>query len=69
MAYVGDGNNMTHSLMYGAAKLGAEIRVACPNGYKPDPAVVATAKDDAAASGGKIVETDDPAVRLSPART
>lgn len=64
MAYVGDGNNMTHSLMYGAAKLGAEIRVACPNGYTADPEVVKIAKADAAESGGKIIETDDPAAAV-----
>jgi len=61
MAYVGDGNNMAHSYMYGAAKVGAELRIASPEGFRPDAAVLANAEADAAASGGKVVIMDDPA--------
>ena len=40
MAYIGDGNNMAHSLMIGAAKVGMDISIASPNGYKPNEEVV-----------------------------
>jgi ornithine carbamoyltransferase len=51
MAYVGDGNNMCHSLMFGGPKCGAHVRVATPEGYRPKPEVVAAASADAAAAG------------------
>ena len=57
IAYVGDGNNMAHSLMYGAAKVGMEIAVACPADYVPDPAVVAQAGADAEAAGTRMLVT------------
>lgn len=61
MTYVGDGNNMAHSYMYGAAKVGAELRIASPEGFKPDAGVQAKAEEDAGASGGRITILDDPA--------
>jgi ornithine carbamoyltransferase len=57
IAYVGDGNNMAHSLMFGAPKAGMHISVATPPGYAPDPAVVAAASADAQAAGTKLVVT------------
>lgn len=57
MAYVGDGNNMAHSLMFGAPKVGMHIAVATPGGYAPDPMVVAQASADAQAAGTKTVVT------------
>jgi len=60
MTYVGDGNNMAHSYMYGAAKVGAELRIASPEGFKPDAEVQANAEEDARASGGSIAILDDP---------
>ncbi len=59
IAYVGDGNNMAHSLMFGAPKVGMDIAIACPGGYAPDPGVVAQASADAQAAGTKIVVTSD----------
>ena len=53
-AYVGDGNNMCHSLMATGARCGAHIRVATPAGYEPDPAIVAEAKRVARETRGKI---------------
>src|SRR4051794_18554371 len=41
IAYVGDGNNMAHSLMFGASKVGMDIAIATPAGYAPDHAVIA----------------------------
>lgn len=44
LAYIGDGNNMCHSLLLAAARVGAHMKVATPAGYEPDPAIVADAK-------------------------
>ena len=65
IAYVGDGNNMAHSLMFGASKVGMDIAVASPSGYAPDPGVVAQAGADAQQAGTKILVTTsiDEAVR------
>lgn len=60
MAYVGDGNNMTHSLMIGGAKTGMEVVIAAPEGYKPNPEIVAQAQQYAAESGGSVTVLDDP---------
>jgi len=57
LAYVGDGNNMAHSLMFGAPKVGMHIAVATPGGYAPDPFVVATAQADADQAGTKVIVT------------
>ena len=60
MAYVGDGNNMTHSLMYAAAKVGMNFAAATPEGYEPNAEVVANAKADAAAPGATVTITHNP---------
>ncbi|MCL5256228.1 MAG: ornithine carbamoyltransferase [Chloroflexi bacterium] len=60
IAYIGDGNNVIHSLMLAAAKMGANVAVAGPKGYEPDPQVVARAGQDAAQSGSRISITTDP---------
>jgi ornithine carbamoyltransferase len=57
IAYVGDGNNMAHSLMFGAPKVGMDIAVATPPSYAPDPEVVAAAKADAERAGTKVIIT------------
>ena len=59
LAYIGDGNNMTNSLMYGCAKMGMTFAAATPKGYEPDAEVVKNAKADAKATGAKIVLTND----------
>src|SRR6266704_958123 len=53
IAWVGDGNNMAHSLMFGAPKVGMNIVVATPAGYAPHPAVIAAAQADAQAAKTK----------------
>ena len=58
IAYIGDGNNMAHSLMYGAPKVGMDIAVATPKGYEPNPEVVAKAQADADAAGTKLIVTN-----------
>ena len=59
MVYVGDGNNMAHSLMYAAAKVGMNMVCACPKGYQPDPLVLAEAQEDAAHAGCTITVEED----------
>ncbi|WP_298706819.1 ornithine carbamoyltransferase [uncultured Campylobacter sp.] len=58
-AYVGDGNNMTHSWLMLASKLGFELRVATPKGYEADPQILAQAQKNAKISGAKILITND----------
>lgn len=53
-AYVGDGNNMCHSLMLAGARVGAHIKVATPAGYEPDPAIIAEAKRAARETRGRV---------------
>lgn len=53
-AYVGDGNNVAHSLLLTAACLGSTIRVATPEGYGPNPEIVKQAKEIAATTGASI---------------
>ena len=60
MAYVGDGNNTCHSLIFGAVKLGAHITVGVPKGYEPDTEVLKLARKDAKATGAKISVVNDP---------
>ena len=59
MVYVGDGNNMAHSLMYAAAKVGMNMVCACPKGYQPDPHVLAEAQEDASHTGCTITVEED----------
>jgi ornithine carbamoyltransferase len=54
VAYVGDGNNVCHSLMVAGARVGAHVRIATPAGYEPDSSIVAAARRDAAATQGSI---------------
>ena len=60
LAYIGDGNNMAHSLLYGGAKVGMEIAIATPKQYECDPEVVKNAMEDASATGTKLTLTNDP---------
>lgn len=59
-AYIGDGNNMAHSIMYGCAKVGIDCAIASPEGYMPDSEVTLNAKEDAKKSGADLLITDDP---------
>ncbi|MDD1656438.1 MAG: ornithine carbamoyltransferase [Methanomicrobiales archaeon] len=56
VAWVGDGNNVCHSLILSAALTGIRVAVATPRGYRPDPGIVAAAQEE----GGKVTLTTDP---------
>jgi ornithine carbamoyltransferase len=68
VAYLGDGNNVCHSLMRIAARTGMHIVAAAPEGYRPDPAIVASCREDAEASGGAVEVVDDPREAVSGAQ-
>jgi len=54
--WLGDGNNMAHSWLEAAAKLGLSLRLACPEGFRPDPGILAHAR----ARGAEVLLTGDP---------
>jgi ornithine carbamoyltransferase len=56
VAWIGDGNNVCHSLILSAALTGIRVAVATPRGYRPDPGIVAAAQE----GGGKVTLTTDP---------
>jgi len=60
LAYTGDGNNVAHSLLLGCSKMGMNIAVAGPRPYWPLPEITAKARENAAASGGSVLITEDP---------
>jgi len=60
LAYVGDGNNVAHSLLYGCSKMGMNITLGCPKGYEPDPKVVSQAKEEAKRTGCEVEVVQDP---------
>src|SRR5919201_878185 len=62
LAYLGDGNNVSHSLLFAGAKTGMHVAVATPSGYEPIPQVVRRATEIAADTGGSVEITHDPAV-------
>ena len=60
VAFVGDGNNVAHSLMLSAVRLGAGFAIATPAGFGPNPEIVSQAEGLAAASGSSLLITTDP---------
>ncbi|MFZ2323626.1 MAG: ornithine carbamoyltransferase, partial [Ignavibacteriaceae bacterium] len=60
LAYIGDGNNMAHSLLNGCSKVGMNIAIASPSGYKPNKDIVDDAKKFAKYMGSKVEILDDP---------
>jgi ornithine carbamoyltransferase len=59
LTYLGDGNNVTHSLLLGATKMGMHVRVATPPGFEPIPQVVQRAAEIAQGTGGSVRTTSD----------
>ncbi|MFH1387034.1 MAG: ornithine carbamoyltransferase, partial [bacterium] len=62
IAYIGDGNNVCHSLMFAAVKVGINLTVATPVGYEPDEKIAELAMQDAKAAGVEITILNDPVV-------
>lgn len=67
VAYVGDGNNITHSWLMLAAKLGLDMRVATPKGYECDSNIVSIAQGFALESGAKLEFYNDPSLAVKDA--
>jgi ornithine carbamoyltransferase len=65
MAYVGDGNNVAHSLIEACAIAGVDLAVATPVGFEPDPTITADAQRLAAETGATINVTHDPGLAVS----
>lgn len=65
MVFVGDGNNnVTHSLLHACSKLGVDLRIACPPGYRPNAQVVKNALNNARSSGASVEVMTDPRVAV-----
>lgn len=60
VAFVGDGNNMANSYLYGAAKTGMTLTVATPKTHQPNKTILKNAMKDAKETGAKLILTDDP---------
>ena len=60
LAYLGDGNNIAHSLLHGCSKVGMDIAVASPKDYMCNEKIVEEAKEAAKISGSKVIITEDP---------
>jgi ornithine carbamoyltransferase len=65
LAYIGDGNNMAHSLMLAAASLGSKMTLACPTGYRPHPEITDAALTIAARTGAEISIMQDPVAAVT----
>jgi ornithine carbamoyltransferase len=68
LAFVGDGNNVAHSLMLSAVRLGVDFAISTPEGYAPNAEIVAQAEGLAEVSGARLEVTNDPAVAVSGAQ-
>jgi ornithine carbamoyltransferase len=60
LAYIGDGNNMAHSLLHGCSKVGMNIAIASPSGYTPAEFVVKESQENAKYMGSKVEILEDP---------
>jgi ornithine carbamoyltransferase len=65
VAYIGDGNNVAHSLMEACALMGIDIAIATPPGYEPARGIVDAAQQLAAVSGSLVLPTHDPLVAVA----
>jgi ornithine carbamoyltransferase len=64
LAYVGDGNNVAHSLLLGCARVGMNIAIASPKGFEPREEIVKTATEIAKQGGSTVLVTNDPIVSV-----
>jgi len=65
LAYLGDGNNVCHSLLLAAARAGTKMAVGTPAGYEPNPKMVQMAREDGKETGFEVKLTNDPAEAAS----
>ncbi len=66
-AYIGDGNNMAHSILHGCSKVGMDVAIASPSGYKPVDFVVKESLENAKYMGSKVEILDDPVAAVKDA--
>ena len=60
LAYIGDGNNVCHSLLFAAAKTGSKMSVSTPSGFEPKPEILEQAQQDGQKTGFQVEYTSDP---------
>ena len=65
MAFIGDGNNVAHDLLFGGAKVGMNVVIASPPGFGPDKEIMEQAQADARATGAKLWVVEDPREAVS----
>jgi ornithine carbamoyltransferase len=65
VAYVGDGNNVAHSLIFGAVRFGVRLAIATPPGFEPAPEVISWAQEEAPATGCRLELTHDPVAAVA----
>lgn len=65
LAFIGDGNNVAHSLLFGGAKVGMDVAIASPGGFEPDPAILEAARQDALETGASLSVVTNPAEAVS----
>jgi ornithine carbamoyltransferase len=64
LAYIGDGNNVAHSLMFAGARVGCHVTIGCPFGFEPNVIAFQEACEDAKATGARIEITHDPVLAV-----
>ncbi|HKN86431.1 MAG TPA: ornithine carbamoyltransferase [Nitrospiraceae bacterium] len=67
LAYVGDGNNVSNSLIEAAVKVGMIVNVACPSGYEPDQRIVDLAREEAEKTGASVTLSENPHIAVKEA--
>ena len=60
LAFIGDGNNVAHELLFGGAKVGMDVVIASPGGFEPDAAILEAARAEAAATGARLWVVQNP---------
>jgi ornithine carbamoyltransferase len=60
LAYIGDGNNVCHSLLFAAAKTGSKMSISTPSGFEPKPEILEQAQQDGEKTGFQVEYTSDP---------
>ncbi|WP_061215310.1 ornithine carbamoyltransferase [Syntrophomonas wolfei] len=66
-AFIGDGNNVAHSLLFGGAKVGMDVAIASPGGFEPEEAIMEMAREDAQESGARLQVLSDPVEAITDA--